>query len=74
MRRYLFASTFTALALSIAAVSAQAAPMSTSDLLKPTSGVTDVAAKCYNKCSYYGYCGYGYKKYKCCKTWTKVCH
>jgi hypothetical protein len=51
--------------------SASAAPMSTSDLLAPKTAVEE--ARCYKHCNYYGYCGYGYKKYRCCKSWGTRC-
>ena len=68
MRRFLIAS-----ALLLASVSGPtAAPMSTSDVLRPGTAATQIG--CYRTCTSYGYCGYGYSKYKCCKYWKRVCH
>ncbi len=71
MRFGLFAATlaFTLSPLMIGSTSA--APMSTSDLLAPKTAVEAVA--CYKHCNYYGYCGHGYKKYRCCKSWGTRC-
>jgi len=52
-------------------LAAQAAPMSTSDLLKPQ--LPTEQAWCKRYCHHYGYCGYGYKKYRCCKVWKQHC-
>jgi hypothetical protein len=61
-----------ALALApLAFVSASAAPMSTSDLLKPERLVEE--ARCYRYCYAYGYCGYRHNRYKCCKVWKTRC-
>jgi uncharacterized membrane protein len=71
MRSGLFAATLALAFSSLLAGAAGAAPMSTSDLLKPKSAVEE--AKCYRYCHAYGYCGYGYKKYRCCKVWKRKC-
>ncbi|MDX2156929.1 MAG: hypothetical protein SFW09_10510 [Hyphomicrobiaceae bacterium] len=68
MRLRTLVATIAFAALPVAAV---AAPMSTSDLLKPKSAVEE--ARCYRYCVHHGYCGYGYKKYRCCKHWKTRC-
>jgi hypothetical protein len=57
--------------LPLTATTALGAPMSTSDLLKP-KGVAE-PARCYRVCKAWGYCGYGYNKYRCCKYWHRHC-
>lgn len=69
MRRFLIAAVFAASTLPAFSISASAAPMSTSDLLREP-GTTQVW--CKRVCKAWGYCGYGYNKYRCCKRW--VCH
>ena len=74
MRRFTIKSTLAAAALALSAAVASAAPMSTSDLLRPESAASNVWAKCYRVCSYYGWCGYGYGRHRCCKAWHRKCH
>ena len=72
MRRLIFASALALATLPLASLSGSAAPMSTSDLLKPKSDVTQAWCKRY--CHHYGRCGYGYHKHRCCKVWKKKCY
>ena len=72
MRRLLFASAFAIATLPLGLLPASAAPMSTSDLLKPQSAVTNVW--CKRVCHHWGYCGYGHHKHRCCKVWKRVCY
>lgn len=74
MRSAFIASALTAATLAFSVASASAAPMSTSNLLKVEPAHTKVWSKCYRVCHAYGWCGYGYSKYKCCKVWKRVCH
>lgn len=71
MRSRFIAAAVAAVALPLLASTSFAAPMSTSDLLKPRGAVEE--ARCYRYCHHYGYCGYGYKKYRCCKVWRHRC-
>ena len=69
MRSTIFAAAM--IALMPFAGSALAAPMSTSDLLKPQGGAEP--ARCYRVCKSWGYCGYGHHKHRCCKYWHRHC-
>ena len=70
MRAKIFAAVVVAM-LPLLGASAQAAPMSTSDLLKPQGAAEP--ARCYRVCKSWGYCGYGHHKHKCCKYWHRHC-
>lgn len=72
MRHFILASA-AATVLSLSAMSAGAAPMSTSDLLRPETSVSKTWVKCYRVCRAYGWCGYGHRKYRCCKYWRRYC-
>lgn len=71
MRRLLLATVIAAATLPLAVLSAAAAPMSTSDLLKPNGGVEQ--AYCKRHCHVWGWCGYRHHKYRCCKVWHRRC-
>jgi hypothetical protein len=70
MRRLLIAATFALATVPMLAASGSAAPRTTSDLLRPQTPWTQVWCKRY--CANWGWCGHGYKRYRCCKHW--VCH
>ena len=72
MRRLLIASAFALATLPFAALPGSAAPMSTSDLLKPKTEVEQVW--CKRHCHVWGWCGYGYNRYRCCKVWHRKCY
>jgi len=71
MRSRLLSAALGLAALPLVAFSAAAAPMSTSDLLRPQSAVE--TARCTRYCHAYGHCGHGYKKHRCCKVWKQRC-
>jgi hypothetical protein len=72
MHRLMIASVVAAATLPFFSLAGSAAPMSTSDLLKPQSDVAP--AYCQRYCHIWGWCGYGYHKHKCCKVWHSRCH
>jgi hypothetical protein len=72
--RHFLATALAAATLSLSGFAASAAPLSTSDLLKPQSIATQTWAKCHRVCHAWGYCGYGHHRHRCCKYWKRVCH
>lgn len=72
MRSLLVAAAFAILAPLSAAT---AAPMSTSDLLRPHSAVTEARHhRCHSVCRVSGWCGRHLHRHRCCLSWKRVCH